>query len=369
MTESSQSPGPARGFSLAGEIDGAAWLNPLGLIDGAAAAAAIRGGTARALAGGPLAFTHCEMAMDDDAGETGWHRLDLAARQRPRVAAALARLSHRRPPFAGLELDRPRVMGVVNVTPDSFYDRGAHGDPAGAIAQGRALIEAGADIIDVGGESTRPGAEPTPAAVERARILPVIAALAGEGVPVSVDTRHAPVMAAAIEAGARIVNDVSALTDDRAALALVAAAGVAVILGHKPGAPRDMHRCADYRCPVLEVAAYLAGRVRACEAAGMAPGDIAVDPGFGFGKTAAHNAAILARIGLLHCVGCAVVIGASRKRFAPRTASVERAADRLPATIAVTALAAAQGVQIHRVHDVAAARQALAVVAAARTTM
>ena len=257
--------------------------------------------------------------------------------------------------FGGLSLERPLIMGIVNATPDSFSDGGETAAPNEAIARGLALKEAGADIVDVGGESTRPGADPVAPEIEAARVIPVIGALAQAGVIVSIDSRHAAVMAAAIAAGARIVNDVSALSGDPDSAAVVANAGVPVILMHMQGEPKTMNRNPVYGSVLLDVYDHLAGRVAAAIEAGVAPGAIAVDPGIGFGKTPAHNRAILARLGIFRGLGCPILVGVSRK-FGRKNDAPE---DRLAASIAAGMAAVGEGAGILRVHDVAETRQAL----------
>ena len=266
--------------------------------------------------------------------------------------------------WAGLKLDRPRIMGVVNVTPDSFSDGGETPTTAAAVARGREMLEAGAAIIDVGGESTRPGAAPLPIDEELGRVVPVVAALAGGGALVSIATRHAAVMRAALDAGARSVNDVSALAGDAASMAVVAASGVSVVLMHMQGEPRTMQQAPHYDDAPTEVAAWLARRVAACQAAGIARQRIAVDPGIGFGKTVEHNLRILARLEALRGLGSALVIGVSRKSFIARVDRDGAARDRLGGSLAAALWAVLHGADIVRVHDVAATRQALAVWAA-----
>lgn len=244
-------------------------------------------------------------------------------------------------------------MGVVNVTPDSFSDGGETPDTEAAIARGRGLIAAGADIIDVGGESTRPGAAPLDPKDERARVLPVIRALAAQGAVVSVDTRHAAVMAAAVAAGARIVNDVSALSAEPGSLAQAAKSGAHVILMHMKGDPRTMQDDPRYDDVVAEVVAYLASRIEACVRAGIPRAKIAVDPGIGFGKTTQHNLALLAALPELVAAGTPVVLGVSRKGFLGRLTGGAPVEDRLEASVAVAAQALGLGVQVVRVHDVA----------------
>jgi dihydropteroate synthase len=251
------------------------------------------------------------------------------------------------------------MMGIVNVTPDSFSGDGL--SRSAAIAHARALHEAGADLIDIGGESTRPGAAPVASAEECRRILPVIEALAGR-MPISVDTRHAATMRATLAAGARIVNDISALRHDPAALSVVASAGAPVILMHMLGDdPQRMQDAPHYADVALEVAGFLAGRIDAAVAAGIARERIAIDPGIGFGKTAAHNLALLRRLPLLAGLGCPILVGASRKSFIGRLSGEAAAAGRVAGSVAVALFAAERGAAILRVHDVAETVQALRV--------
>ena len=255
-------------------------------------------------------------------------------------------------------------MGVVNVTPDSFSDGGETPDAEAAIARGRAMIAAGADIIDVGGESTRPGAAPLDPTEEQSRIVPVIRALAADGAVVSADTRHAAVMAAAVAAGARIVNDVSALSAEPGSLVQAAQCGAHVILMHMKGDPRTMQDDPRYDDVVAEVAAYLAERIEACVRAGIPRAKIAIDPGIGFGKTVAHNVALIANLGRLKELGCPVVLGVSRKSFIGKLSRNEPPQERLAGSLAAALAGIARGADIVRVHDVAETRQALAVAAA-----
>jgi dihydropteroate synthase len=263
-------------------------------------------------------------------------------------------------PFAGLALDRPRLMGVINVTPDSFSDGGECLSPDSALARARAMIAAGAEIFDIGGESTRPGAEPVSLADELARILPVVTPLAAEGRLVSVDTRNAGVMKAGIAAGARIVNDVSAATHDPASLATVAGSGAAVILMHASGDPCTMQVDPRYDDPTLDVFDHLDARVSAALAAGIPRRSILIDPGIGFGKTDEHNRAILNAIALYKGIGVGVLLGASRKSFIGRTAGIADPKERLPGSLALLLHGFDQGVDVVRVHDLAESAQALA---------
>ena len=250
-------------------------------------------------------------------------------------------------------------MGILNVTPDSFSDGGLHWDTGRAVAAGLQMIADGAAILDIGGESTRPGAEPVPPEEERRRVVPVIAGLAGAGVPLSVDTRNALVMAAALDAGATAVNDVSALRYDPASLALVAARGCPVILMHMRGSPTTMVGLAEYGDVVAEVAAKLAECVSRAEAAGIQRSSIALDPGIGFAKSVEGNIALLQGLSALQALGRPILVGVSRKQFVGTLSGVSEASDRVAGSIAAGLYALSQGASILRVHDVAATVQAV----------
>ncbi len=256
-----------------------------------------------------------------------------------------------------------KLMGVVNVTPDSFSDGGLYLDPAAAIAHGQELVAAGAGILDVGGESTRPGAAEVAAAEELRRVLPVVEGLAGGEAEVSIDTSKAAVAAAALDAGATIVNDVTALRGDPEMAALCAERGATVVLMHMRGSPRTMQEDPTYEDVVAEVKDFLAARLAAAGAAGIAAGRVWLDPGIGFGKTAEHNLELLRRLGELRELGRPLVIGTSRKSFIGRLDG-SAAGERLGGTIASSVLAAAEGAEVLRVHDVAEVGQALAVATA-----
>ena len=258
-----------------------------------------------------------------------------------------------------LDLSRPRVMGILNVTPDSFSDGGRYADPARALARARAMLADGADIVDVGGESTRPGAAPVDEAAEIARVVPVIEALARDGALVSVDTMKPGVMRAAIRAGAAIVNDVRALRGE-GALEAVASAGVAVCLMHMRGTPATMQSAPEYRDVVAEVRDFLVSRARACEAAGIARDRIVVDPGFGFGKTQAHNLDLLAGLTAIAAAGYPVLAGLSRKSMLGAITG-RPGSGRTAASVAGALLAVERGASIVRVHDVRETVDALAV--------
>jgi dihydropteroate synthase len=255
-------------------------------------------------------------------------------------------------------------MGVVNITPDSFSDGGHFQSAEAAIAHARRLIEEGADILDIGGESTRPGADPVEPEQELARILPVIQAVAAEARArnrlVSVDTRHARTMAKVLEAGATMINDITALADPQSRR-VVAESGVPVILMHMLGDPRTMQANPEYADVVGEVAATLAAARDKAVAAGIAAERIWLDPGLGFGKTLEHNLALLDATEKLKALGQPVLVGASRKSFIGRVDRDGPAADRLGGSVAAALAAAARGADAVRVHDVAQTRQALAV--------
>lgn len=319
---------------------------PLALLSGPVARNAVTAGSARPLAGGPLAFTLVETA-------TGIIPATALPPDHP--------LTTPRAPWAGFDLSRPIIMGIVNVTPDSFSDGGDHAQADAAIAHGRRLLAEGADILDIGGESTRPGAEPVPVEIEIARVVPVIRALAADGAVISIDTRHAAVMKAAAEAGARIINDVTALTGDPDSLSVAAATGLPVVLMHIKGEPQTMQVAPRYKDVTAEVFDWLSARIDAAVGAGIARDRIAIDPGIGFGKDLGHNVDLLARTAALHGLGCPLLIGVSRKRFIASLSKGEAPKDRVPGSIATALHTLGQGAHILRVHDVAATVQAVAV--------
>jgi dihydropteroate synthase len=263
--------------------------------------------------------------------------------------------------WAGLALTRPLVMGIINVTPDSFSDGGRHAGADAAITAGRKMLAEGADILDIGGESTRPGAAPVTPGEEQARILPVIRALAGSGAVISADTRHAATMAAALDAGARIINDISALTHDPAALALVAARACPVVLMHMRGTPETMNEQASYIDVAGEVRDELATVRDRAVAAGVRPEDIALDPGFGFAKRGAQNVTLLRATGHFATLGHPLLIGLSRKRFLGEISGEPDPARRDAESLAAGLFAVGLGAHILRVHDVAGTARALRV--------
>jgi len=320
------------------------------------------------LAGQPLRFAAVEIIRRDgkvtnrqiaalgDAFERDWGRHIVAA------SDLLEAIRAPRARFAGLALDRPRIMGIVNITPDSFSDGGMLGSAEAAIDHGLRLAEEGADILDIGGESTRPGADPVSLDEELARVMPVIEGLrAKTEIRISIDTRKAEVMRRAAAAGVDILNDVSALTYDPLSLTTAAETGLPVILMHAQGDPKTMNDDPQYADVVLDVFDFLENRIEACEAVGIPKSKIAVDPGIGFGKHVHHNVSVMSALSLYHALGVAVLLGASRKKLIDQICDVPNPLDRMPGSLAAALAGAAQGIQIIRVHDVAATRQALAV--------
>jgi len=336
------------------------YLRPTGFVD----APFGHDGKVARLAGGLQFFAMVELIRDESAELVPVAGIEDRLGEAERIV--WQRLTSPRAPLTlgerVIRLDQPQVMGIVNVTPDSFSDGGVHAEAEAAIAAGHDMAAAGAALVDVGGESTRPGAKPVWEGDEAARILPVVKRLAAGGTAVSVDTRKALVMEQALAAGAGLVNDVSALTWDPRALAVVAKAGCPVVLMHHKGAPETMQDDPRYDRPVLlEVYDWLEARIAACEAAGIARERIVVDPGFGFGKTLAHNLQLMNGLALLHGLGCAVLLGASRKRTIGALAGEAPADKRLAGSLALALKGAGQGVQLLRVHDVPETVQALRV--------
>jgi len=308
---------------------------------------------AQPLAGGPLWFSDAVALRRDAAPEV------IPAKEIP--DDILARLTASRAPVAGLDMSDVTVMGILNVTPDSFSDGGRYLDPEAAVAQARHMISEGAGLIDIGGESTRPGAATVPSEEEIRRVAGPIAALAeGLDVPISIDTRKASVAGAALTAGAAIVNDVSGFTHDPALAELCANHAVPVCVMHAQGEPQTMQNDPRYDDVRLDVYDFLSDRINALEAAGIARERIIVDPGIGFGKTIDHNLMLLSDMSLFHGLGCPILLGASRKRFIGTITGADAADRRVMGSVAVALHAAAQGVQIMRVHDVDETRQALA---------
>ncbi|CAI8239365.1 MAG: Dihydropteroate synthase [SAR116 cluster bacterium] len=296
-------------------------------------------------------YSICRMGLDD---------LLQAADDRNLASAVMDRLLAPRDPFAGLSMTAPRLMGILNVTPDSFSDGGRHNAPARAIAAARAMQDAGAAIIDIGGESTRPGAAPVTRNQELARVLPVLAGLRNGGAVLSIDTRHAEVMCRAVAGGAGIINDVGALRGDGAVDA-AAAAGVPVVMMHMQGTPETMQADPQYGFAPVEILEFLEARIQAAEAAGIPRALMAIDPGYGFGKTVTHNLQLINWTAMLHMLGVPILIGASRKSSIAKISAGEDAAQRLPGSLALAMAALRQGAQMLRVHDVGETMQAVKV--------
>jgi dihydropteroate synthase len=274
-----------------------------------------------------------------------------------------ARVTGSRPPLQlgerVVRLDQPQVMGIINATPDSFSDGGRYEDAATAAVAGAQMAAAGAAIIDVGGESTRPGASTVWEGDEIERVLPIVRQLAASGNAVSIDTRKSAVMSAALGAGARLVNDVSALTWDGQSSAVIAAAGAPVVLMHHQGDPQTMQKDPRYDDVLIEVYCWLEERIEAAEMAGISRDRLLIDPGIGFGKTVAHNLELINGLALLHGLGSPIVFGASRKRMIGALANEAPADQRVPGSVALALKAVEQGTQVIRVHDVPETVQAL----------
>ena len=320
------------------------------------------------LAGGPLSFSAIEVIERKGSGarrrviglgdvfERDWGRHTLAA------SDLLEAMRAPRARLAGLALDRPRIMGIINVTPDSFSDGGSFATAQTAVDHALRLAEEGADILDIGGESTRPGSDPVPLDEELRRVMPVLEALRPRTeARLSVDTRKGEVMRRAAAAGVDILNDVSALAHDPQAVHAAAETGLPVILMHAQGDPKTMNQNPHYADVALDVFDVLESRIKACEAAGIPKAKLIADPGIGFGKHLHHNVAVLSAMSLYHGLGVPVLLGASRKKLIGQLCNVEDPKERLPGSIAAALSAVAQGVQMVRVHDVAATRQALCV--------
>jgi len=336
------------------------YLRPTGFVD----APFGHDGKVARLAGGLQWFSAVEMigpggaelvpvagieARLDEAGHAAWARL--------KAMRAPLKLGERM-----IRLDQPQVVGIVNVTPDSFSDGGRFAEPQMAVEAGHEMAAAGAAIVDVGGESTRPGSKPVWEGDEAARVLPVVQRLAASGNAVSVDTRKASVMEQALAAGASMINDVSALTWDSRAAEVVAKADCPIVLMHHQGAPETMQEDPRYVRPVLlEIYDWLEARIAAAVTAGIARERIIVDPGFGFGKNPQHNLQLMNGLAMLHALGCPIMLGASRKRTIGALSNEAPADQRLGGSIALALKGAEQGVQLLRVHDVPETLQALRV--------
>lgn len=320
------------------------------------------------LSGGPLSFSALEILERCGRGiyrrtiglgdlfERDWGRHTLAASDLlEAIRAPRARL-------AGLSLDRTRIMGIVNVTPDSFSDGGNFTQAQVAVDHGLRLADEGADILDIGGESTRPGSDAVSLDEELRRVIPVIEGLrAKTDKLISIDTRKAEVMRQAAAAGADILNDVSALTHDPKALDTAAETGLPVMLMHAQGDPKTMNDNPQYSDVALDVFDFLEQRIHACEAAGIPKAKIVADPGIGFGKHLHHNVAVLSAMSLYHGLGVPILLGASRKKLIGQLCNIDDPKERVSGSLAAALSSVAQGIQLLRVHDVAATRQAVCV--------
>ena len=346
----------------------ALYVRPVGIFPAPAGADSEEAWSGLPLAGQPLRFAAVEiveregarvtrrLASVGDAFERDWGRYNLQA------SALMEAITAPRPRLAGLALDAPRLMGIVNVTPDSFSDGGPFSATQAAIDHALRLAEEGADILDIGGESTRPGADYVPVEEEIARVMPVIEGLRPRTrALISIDTRKSQVMRHAAGAGADILNDVSALTHDPESLGVAVASGLPVILMHAQGDPKTMNDNPHYADVVLDVFDFLEARIDVCVAAGIPRGKLVADPGIGFGKHLHHNVAVMGNLALYHALGVPILLGASRKKLIDHISDAPQPQDRLPGSLAAALSGAAQGVQIMRMHDVAATRQALAV--------
>jgi dihydropteroate synthase len=331
------------------------YLRPLGLVFGADARAQIAAGEAGALGGmAHIAFTQVEVVRRNGQKATRYVSQFAQAKDLPQVRA----ITTARPAFAGLPLNACRIMGVVNVTPDSFSDGGRLKDTEAAVAHGRKLAEEGADILDVGGESTRPGSDEVSAGEELRRVIPVIEGLAPSHL-VSADTRKANVMEAALRAGAKIINDVSGLDHDPHSAAMLANARVPVVLMHALGEPKTMQLNPRYDDVLLDVYDALEEKITLAERVGVQRAQICIDPGIGFGKTFKHNLELLAGLTMFHGLGVALLVGLSRKGFVGAITGENVAARRISGSVGGALHAAMMGAHILRVHDVGETRQAL----------
>lgn len=305
------------------------------------------------LANGWCWFDRIE-AMERDGSSRLIGYSDLPADVRDRLTAP-------RTPLPMLGMETPRIMAIVNATPDSFSDGGRYAELPDALHWSLTAMNSGADMLDIGGESTRPAAPTVDETEEIARTTPLIHGIRATGadMPISIDSRKARVADAAVQAGVDLINDVSAMMYDPAMAAVMAASGKAVCLMHSQGQPGDMQIDPQYENVLLDVYDHLEERIAAAEAAGIDRSRIVVDPGIGFGKTLAHNLTLIRGLSLFHSLGCAILLGVSRKRFIGSIGRAEVATDRMPGSVAVALAGVAQGVQILRVHDVAETRQAL----------
>ena len=325
-------------------------IEPLGLVP---EVSFIPAGLVLPLRGGPGGFTLARLI--DFASERIVAVSDIPADWLELLNPIVRRPSS----WAGLFWDQPAVMGILNVTPDSFSDGGRYSDAAGAVRSGLAMAQAGAAIIDVGGESTRPGAMAVSPEVEQLRVLPVVRALAEAGLRVSVDTRNAATMDLALAAGATIVNDVSGLAHDARSAGVVARRGANVVLMHMRGNPTTMNSHAKYGDVAVEVAAELFLRIEVALKSGVELHRIVIDPGIGFAKALRHNVELLRHFSILCNLPCPILVGVSRKSFIGKVSGVDREADRISGSISAALHAVSRGASILRVHDVDETLQAI----------
>lgn len=338
------------------------YIRPLGYLFGNAAREACAKGLAAPIAGGETSFSIGEIAKRgaNNAAERALFSVRDLLESTPEVKSALERISASRADFAEIPMNRPTIMGIVNVTPDSFSDGGKFFDPANAIKHALELAEAGADVLDIGGESTRPGADLVDVESEISRVIPVIEGLRGKTrAKISIDTRKAEVMRRAAEAGADIINDVSALSFDPDSLEVAAKTGLPVILMHAQGTPQTMQDNPTYDDVLLDVFDYLQTRIELAENAGIPRSKIMADTGIGFGKNLDHNLTLLAGQSFFHGLGVPLLLGVSRKRVLGQLADNPDPDARMPGSVAAALSGVAQGVQMVRVHDVAETYQAV----------
>lgn len=338
------------------------YLEPVGLLYGPVAREAIALGAALPIAGSSsIAFAAVRL-WEGEPGNVKHAIVRISTMQafdEPRVKDLLDRIAAPRAPIAGVSMDSPRIMGIVNVTPDSFSDGGDHFEAEAAIEHARKLAAEGADFVDIGAESTRPGSSPVAENEELRRLLPVLKGLAGLTVPLSADTRKPEIMLEAAAAGAAILNDVSALTFAPDSLSTAAKLNLPTVLMHAQGDPQTMQDNPVYKDAVIEVYDFLESRIEAAAAAGIHRDRIIADPGIGFGKTLAHNLSLLQSISIFHGLGVPLLAGTSRKGFVQELTNAEGPKEAVEGSVAAALDAVSQGVQIIRTHDVHATYQAL----------
>lgn len=337
------------------------YIRPAGLVYGADAILAIKAGAGLPLAGSKACWTMGFVSEDRGASWTPRKVAALKASRDEDVSRWVSRLSGLRKPVAGLAMNATHIMGIVNTTPDSFSDGGVNADADRAIENARTMAKDGAVVLDIGGESTRPGSEPVDETEEWRRIEPVISALVADGLTVSCDTRKAAIMRKVTASGVAMLNDVSALTYDPDALNATVSSCLPVCLMHAQGDPKTMQRNPEYDNVVLEVYDWLDNRIKTVAAAGVGRDRIIADPGIGFGKTFAHNLELMAGLAMFHGLGVPVMLGASRKGFIGSVTGEKVAAKRQTGSATAALLGAMSGAQIVRVHDVPATRHALSV--------